>query len=117
LSNLTDRDLLIMNTEDTKNLLFSVNRIDEHLKTLNGKVADTMVKLAKTEELTKAALLKAECAEVEAKEAAKIAEECDRATNGRINGMVWAVLGLSVTTLVGFIIALIEFLVQKGMKV
>jgi hypothetical protein len=61
LANLSDRDLLIMNTEDTKNLLLRVNQIDDRLRTLNGNVSDTMIKLAKTEEIAKTAEETADC--------------------------------------------------------
>ena len=61
LANLSDRDLLIMNTEDTKNLLLRVNQIDDRLRTLNGNVSDMMIKLAKTEEIAKTAKETADC--------------------------------------------------------
>ena len=106
LTNLSDRDLLVMNTEDTKHLLESVSRIDQHLLTLNGKVNDTMVKLAKAEEIAKTAILKAECAET-----------ADKDTNKRINGIIWAVLGVAITTIVSLVMGVITFFIEKGLKV
>jgi uncharacterized protein YfkK (UPF0435 family) len=113
LQNLTDRDLLIMNTEDTKSLFKLVEQIDTRFNILNGSVKETMIKLAKTEELAKATTLMADRAAIEAREAKTTAEACDKETNGRINGILWAVLGLAVT----FIVTVIGFLIQKGLKV
>jgi len=101
LTNLSDRDLLIMNTEDTKNLLASVNRIDQHLLTLNGKVNDTMVKLAKAEEIAKTAILKAEKAEV-----------CDGETNKRIDSWVRGTIVASIGAISAVVAAL--FALVKG---
>jgi anti-sigma-K factor RskA len=102
LTNLSDRDLLIMNTEDTKNLLASVNRIDQHLITLNGKVADTMVKVAKAEEITRTAIRKAECAEA-----------ADSETNKRIDSWVRATIVASIGAIAAVIAAVLALVRVK----
>ena len=102
LTNLSDRDLLIMNTEDTKNLLASVNRIDQHLVTLNGKVADTMVKVARAEEISKTAIKKAECAEM-----------ADGDTNKRIDSWVRATIVATIGAIAAVIAAILALVRVK----
>lgn len=102
LQNLSDRDLLIMNTEDTKNLLSRVGQIDERFSVLNGNVKDTMVKLAKAEEIAKTALHKAECADVAMTD-----------TNKRIDSWVRATIVASVGAIAA-VVASIILIVTKG---
>ena len=102
LSHLSDRELLVINTEDTKLVLSRVDKIEDHLEKLNGKVADTMVKLAKAEEIAKTAIINAECANATSTD-----------TNKRFDSWARALIVASIGAIAAVVVSVIS-IITKG---